>query len=162
MSETATCQRHNRPMQQCTDGGLECSSTVNIGQKKESEPFIERRSGDDRRGVTQAEFLQEFEDIGNSALGTVRRKNRDYAGDRDAFHNFRAIELLTDGKITTEAGMIVRLTDKYLRAINLILSDRAPDVVDESIADTLKDMANYANIMAIYRKMKHRYDRREP
>lgn len=44
----------------------------------------------------------------------------------------------------------VRLSDKFNRFVSLI--DKEPQVVNESIQDTLIDMANYAIMTAIYIK----------
>lgn len=83
-------------------------------------------------------------------LEISKRKCNDYAGEsgKDAFANFRAIEVLTGGKVSVEMGIITRMSDKLVRATNLLSQEAA--VKDESIGDTLADLANYAMILRIY------------
>lgn len=70
------------------------------------------------------------------------RKNQGYAQVRDPFSNFR---------LAGEIGFAVRMSDKVSRLLNLL---RNPDVdsYDESIEDTCKDLANYAMLLAGYRR----------
>lgn len=86
---------------------------------------------------TNAEFADKVND--KSALhaklcaeltDTYRRKNHDYG---DSFHQSYIEDGLTMAKI--------RIGDKYSRFKSLIKSDQK--VKDESIRDTLMDMANY-------------------
>lgn len=48
---------------------------------------------------------------------------------------------------------LVRITDKYLRLKNLILSGEPNAVRDESIEDTLLDLANYCIMELIEREL---------
>lgn len=74
-------------------------------------------------------------------------KNSDYADTRkDAWQNFRQCEL---AGIPTYLGVITRLSDKYSRIMNLtrkLQINEAVAVSDESIYDTLLDLANYSII----------------
>ena len=104
--------------------------------------------------VSGEELIKRLEALFASMLATAKRKNADYAGqgeNRDGFANLRMIELLTHGKITTEMGFIVRMSDKFSRIISLVLSGKDPQVIEESLADTLVDLSNYSALMAIYR-----------
>jgi hypothetical protein len=87
-------------------------------------------------------------------LEITRQKNNDYAGQDtlDAFANFKLIEHVSGGKITAEMGFIVRMTDKLIRITNLTTQVNA--VKDESIEDTLRDLANYSMLMCCYIKDK--------
>ena len=77
-------------------------------------------------------------------LEIAEAKNHDYGGkDSNPFANFMAVESL--GIATAEKGILVRMTDKMSR-INTLLSAEAK-VNDESVADTLIDLANYALIL---------------
>lgn len=71
-------------------------------------------------------------------------KNAGYAGadNADAFANFRMSEAFG---ISALDGCLVRMSDKYIRVTNL---RRLPsnEQVDESIRDTLRDLAAYALI----------------
>lgn len=83
---------------------------------------------------------------------TTIAKNADYTGDNtDPFFNFTLVEKL--GICQTEIGFLTRMTDKLSRIAGSL---RTPDlkVKDESIDDTLIDLANYCVILAIYRRSK--------
>jgi hypothetical protein len=71
------------------------------------------------------------------------RKNAGYAGDcEDPWANFRYSELF---EVSAFKGCMIRLSDKFIRAANLI---KNPDneQVGEALTDTLLDLANYAII----------------
>lgn len=72
------------------------------------------------------------------------RKNAGYAGadNPDPWANFRLCE--TFG-VSAFEGCMVRLSDKYARATSL-MRDMANEQVGESLRDTLRDLAAYANI----------------
>lgn len=79
-----------------------------------------------------------------------KRKNADYAGGRegaDAFANFRVVECM--GIATTEQGILTRMSDKLARLATFSQTGKLA-VADESIHDTLLDLANYAIILAAY------------
>lgn len=70
-------------------------------------------------------------------------KNRGYSGDsQDRWANFRLSE--TFG-ISAFLGVMVRMSDKWIRIGNLIKNPKN-DQVGESIRDTLMDLASYALI----------------
>lgn len=84
-------------------------------------------------------------------MGEVHdRKNSDYANsDTDRYKNFRLCEM---AGISAFDGCLTRLSDKFARVMNLAEKarrDEGPAVRDESIEDTLLDMANYAVIALI-------------
>ena len=103
--------------------------------------------------MNQKEFLKRHGEILDSLKDITVRKNSDYAGSVDPFKNFRLAEFL--GLCSTEVGMIVRLGDKMSRISNLIGGNN-PKVKDESIKDTLLDLANYCIITVIYLESKCR------
>lgn len=98
--------------------------------------------------MKQIDYLAAFRELAAEKIELTERKNSDYAGPTDAFANFRLIESLTQGKITVEQGILVRMSDKLQRITNL-LSQEA-QVKDESINDTLQDLSIYADILNIY------------
>jgi hypothetical protein len=49
-------------------------------------------------------------------------------------------------------GVLVRMGDKFARLKNLYLEGQGGDVRDESVEDTLMDIANYAIIMLAWRR----------
>lgn len=80
------------------------------------------------------------------ALDLMKKKNIDYADEKDFFKNFREAEKLG---ITVEQGILVRMSDKISRVSNL-LSKKEVSVITESVEDTLIDLMNYANILLLY------------
>ena len=77
-------------------------------------------------------------------LEIAEAKNHDYGGkDSNPFANFMAVEHL--GAASAEAGITVRMTDNLSRIITLL--NKGAKVTDESITDTLLDLANYALIL---------------
>lgn len=76
------------------------------------------------------------------------QKNADYTGDNpDAFWNFMLGEHMGVG--TTEQGFLFRMTDKMSRIIGIVRTG-VTKVKDETIEDTLIDLANYCLLMAGY------------
>ncbi len=93
-------------------------------------------------------FAEEFFD---DCLETSRRKNADYTGkDADPFGNFKSVEVLG---IPTEVGFLTRMMDKMKR-ISSFVEQGELQVKDESVTDTLKDLANYSCLLAGYIKSK--------
>lgn len=80
-------------------------------------------------------------------LATIAKKNADYAGGHP-FKNFLLPEQL--GLASAEVGILVRMTDKLARVSTLI--DKDPAVVEESVDDTLTDLAAYALILRALRQ----------
>ena len=70
----------------------------------------------------------------------LKAKGHDYAGDGDALGNLRCFGLL---------GIIVRLSDKFSR-IEQFAKSGTINVKGESIADTLRDIRNYAFLAQIF------------
>ena len=98
-------------------------------------------------------YLAEFEKITSQMLDITRAKNSDYAGSRgdtDAFANFRVVEHY--GITDAETGILTRMSDKFARIASLL--KREAKVKDESIEDTLIDLANYSIILILYLRAK--------
>ncbi len=72
-------------------------------------------------------------------------KRHDYASTEDVFANFRHCEI---AGIPAWKGVCVRISDKFSRIMGFARKERL-EVKDESIKDTLVDMANYALICRI-------------
>ncbi len=94
--------------------------------------------------MTQEKYLERFNQVTEYLNTLTARKNSDYAGENNAFQNFNLIEILTSGKISTSAGILVRITDKVQRIANLLA--KPPAVVEEAIEDSLLDLAVYSII----------------
>ena len=79
----------------------------------------------------------------NKAFSLMQKKNADYAGKGgdEPFANFTRCEAM--GICSTEAGMLVRLTDKMSRLSSFVEAG-AFQVKDESLEDTCVDIINYA------------------
>lgn len=100
--------------------------------------------------MNQTQFLARLSECYAENVEISRAKNADYANDGDPFQNFRLIDALTGGKVSVEEGLLVRMSDKLQRVANLL--NRPGQVKDESVSDTLSDLANYAMILRIYRE----------
>jgi hypothetical protein len=88
-------------------------------------------------------------------LSVAKAKNADYAGaSADPFGNFSRVETL--GICSTEVGFLTRMTDKLCRIASFVKQGNL-QVKDESVQDTLLDLANYALLMSAYLDSK-KYD----
>lgn len=75
----------------------------------------------------------------------LHSKNKDYAGvHQDALRNFKMVQQL--GVTSPAQGVLVRLTDKLMRIIN-VLSAGSAAVRDETVEDTIDDAINYLIIL---------------
>jgi hypothetical protein len=86
------------------------------------------------------EQFKEFEKIQHELLNLSIRKNHDYGPE-----NIGALG---------ERGIYVRIWDKVARLKTLLWDNKDPAVKDESIDDTIRDLANYAIIMLVLRRGK--------
>ena len=91
-------------------------------------------------------LMENYEKYQKSMYDILKRKNSDYSGDSNTYHNFMHCEEL--GLCSTEAGIMVRMSDKMARVATLLKQNAK--VSDENIKDTLLDLANYAMILASY------------
>lgn len=103
--------------------------------------------------MTKEEYLEYHKAMCDKMVETTRQKNADYTGNNpDPFANFTLAEL-GYGVVTTEQGFFVRLSDKFSRIASFIQKGVLL-VKDESIEDTLIDLANYCILFAGYIKSK--------
>jgi hypothetical protein len=82
----------------------------------------------------------------------IDRKGADYNRDQqlagDTLFNLRVSEIL--GIVpSTEEGILVRLSDKFMRLISLTKPGREAAVKDESVLDTIADIHNYADYLGL-------------
>jgi len=76
-------------------------------------------------------------------------KNHDYSGEGDPFRNFKMSEEMG---ISAWKGCLIRMGDKYSRLCSFAKKQEYK-VKDESIEDTLKDLAIYSLIcLILYRE----------
>ena len=90
-------------------------------------------------------YEQKYMDIIDKLKQTFIKKNHDYGS--SVKKNYDKFE--TYGKNEGLKYVFGRIAEKYDRLENLIYGDHMNQVVDESIADTLLDMANYAILASI-------------
>lgn len=82
-----------------------------------------------------------------------RKKNADYTGSNaNPFSNFESVEVLG---IKTEQGFLTRMMDKMKRISSFVEKGELL-VKDESVIDTLSDLANYSCLLAGYIESKRR------
>ena len=90
-------------------------------------------------------FMEEYKKIVTETMELCIKKNKDYGSSvQDTFERFGDISYL------------VRITDKYNRICSLLNKDG--EVKDESIDDTIRDMANYAFLWLASRRLRDRSD----
>ena len=81
-------------------------------------------------------------------IAITQKKNADYTGaSDDPFFNFTRVQALE--ACTAEQGFLTRMSDKYCRIVSFVKLG-ALKVKDESVRDTLMDLANYCVLMAAY------------
>jgi hypothetical protein len=101
--------------------------------------------------MDKQQYFEFAESFFNDCVEISRKKNADYTGvNQDPFANFKSVESLG---ISTEAGFLTRMMDKMAR-IGSFLSKGELQVKDESVTDTLRDLANYSCLLAAYIKSK--------
>ena len=88
---------------------------------------------------------ERFYELLNEMKKTHNAKRHDYASTEDVFANFRTCEM---AGIPAWKGCCVRIGDKFSRIMGFAKKEKL-EVKDESIKDTLIDMANYALIALI-------------
>ena len=104
--------------------------------------------------MTKDEYLAFHKAACESMIEITRRKNADYTGTNpDPFANFKAVE--RQGVCSTEVGFRVRMTDKMTR-LDSFIQKGVLEVKDETVTDTLLDLANYCILFAGYIESKRR------
>ena len=87
---------------------------------------------------------ERFHEIVKEMVELHDRKNRDYAG-TDYLSNFLMCERMG---IPAWKGTLIRLSDKFSRVINIAKTEEI-SVTDETVVDTLMDLAVYAILTRI-------------
>jgi hypothetical protein len=110
--------------------------------------------------MTKAEYLEFHRAACNKLVAITAKKNADYTGSSgDPFFNFSRVESV--GICSTEQGFLTRMFDKFSR-VTTFVQKGVLLVEDESVEDTLFDLANYAILMAGYIKSKKQtHDKRD-
>ena len=90
-------------------------------------------------------YEQKYMDVINKLKETFLKKNHDYGSSvKKNYDKFEAY-----GKNEGLKYVFGRIAEKHDRLENLIYGDHANQVTDESVEDTLLDMANYAILAAV-------------
>ena len=102
--------------------------------------------------MNKTEYAEFHKSCCNKMVEIAEQKNADYTGSsEDPFSNFTRVEAL--GICTTEQGFLTRMADKLGR-ITSFSQKGFLLVKDESVEDTLIDLANYCILMSGYIKSK--------
>jgi hypothetical protein len=96
------------------------------------------------------EYLKLHEELCKKMVEITKKKNNDYSRNDDPFANFKVVEAYN---IPVEVGFLTRMSDKMSRLSNYA-SGQDLKVTDESIEDTLLDLANYSLLCLGYIKSK--------
>lgn len=94
--------------------------------------------------MTKKEYLAFHKAQCERMIEITQKKNADYSGaGDDPFNNFRHIKNFVNTPGAIELGFLTRMTDKFSR-IGSFIANGTLQVKDESVQDTLLDLANYA------------------
>lgn len=111
-----------------------------IGSNGSGHAMLIEYEGDPR------DVLAAMRDVLDEMFDIAKKKQNDYTGDQGPFWNFE--KAARDAGVSPERGFLVRMGDKMSRIRTLL--ERPPQVVNESIKDTLLDLANYAILLHLY------------
>jgi len=97
--------------------------------------------------MTKEQYFEFATSFFGQCVELSKKKNADYTGQaQDPFSNFTSVEVLG---IKTEHGFLTRMFDKMKR-ISSFVQNGELQVKDESVIDTLRDLANYSALLAGY------------
>ena len=100
-----------------------------------------QETSDKVKEPVENEFMEEYKKIVTETMELCVKKNKDYGSSvEDTFEKFGDISYL------------VRITDKYNRICSLLNGEG--EIKDESIDDTIRDMANYSFLWLASRNLK--------
>lgn len=99
------------------------------------------------------EVLKYRAEMFEKSSSLIKKKGADYNRDQqnsgDTLYNLRVCEIL--GIVpSTEEGILVRLSDKLMRLISLTKPGRKAAVSNESVEDTIADIHNYVDYLALF------------
>jgi len=102
--------------------------------------------------MKQAQLIELHKRICKHACELMRRKNNDYSGEQSVFGNLDACDVVTGGKCSTETGILIRVSDKVSRGLNIEAkrvgsNQQGEGVTDERFTDLGEDMVNYAVLL---------------
>lgn len=91
-----------------------------------------------QESTPRGRYIAQFKALTNEMVTLTTRKNADYAGESDPYANFREFGTL---------GFLVRMSDKWQRIKTLTESGKTASVKDETVEDTLLDLATYSLLL---------------
>lgn len=103
-------------------------------------------------GASLEEVKQFRKEMYDKSTELIDKKGADYNREQqqsgDTLFNLRVCELL--GIVpSTEEGILVRLSDKFMRLISLTKPGREAAVKNESVLDTIIDCHNYLDYLGL-------------
>ena len=109
--------------------------------------------------MNKEEYFDYHRNFCDEMITVTQAKNADYTGEtQDPFANFTRVEAL--GICSTEQGFLTRMTDKMCRITSFVQKGELL-VKDESVQDTLHDLANYCALFSAYIESKKEITGRE-
>lgn len=94
------------------------------------------------------EVLKFREEMYKESSDLIKKKGHDYnrqqQNDGNTLFNLQVAEILGIVE-TAERGILVRLSDKFMRLISLMTPGVEAQVSGESVRDTVKDIHNYSD-----------------
>lgn len=128
-------------------GGLQHYSTCVSGIDRQLNALYSAPGVIQGRSLTARErYIEQFKSYTAKMLDITTKKNNDYGGSESPFKNFEAYG---------ELGILVRMSDKMAR-LHTAIAEKRKFAVDESLADTAVDLANYAILLLCYMEAKNK------
>lgn len=107
--------------------------------------------------MTKQDYIEFNKTFCERMIEITKKKNADYSGaGADPFNNFRHVKnfIHLESVDLVAVGFMTRMSDKFSR-IGSFISNGTLQVEDESVQDTLLDLANYSALFAGYLKEKN-------
>ena len=102
--------------------------------------------------MTKEQYMAFHKQCWDRMIEITQKKNSDYTGgSADPFANFAQIGSLVQVPSVVEIGFLTRMSDKISRIGSFVTKGKLM-VADESVEDTLLDLANYCILFAGYIK----------
>ena len=122
--------------------------------KKKMSPTNINYGKEESGPMTKEQYLAFHEQQCQRMIEITKVKNSDYSGgSHDPFANFQQIGNLVQLPNVVEIGFLTRMSDKISR-IGSYVTKGVLAVKDESVEDTLIDLANYCILFAGYIRSK--------
>lgn len=103
--------------------------------------------------MNQEQFCKHVNEELTIIAELLESKNADYGGiDGDVLENIKMCQMLDI--CAAEQGILIRMTDKYKRLINLLKGKEGPKVKSETTTDTIRDLIGYLILLMAVQKDK--------